>query len=558
MTLSSGNTSSPPLPWRREALLLAAVLAVATAMRLYDLDRLPPGLWFDEGLAGLNGLSILHEKHFRLYSDNREFFGGAPTYAEEPMYHYLAALAVAVFGPTVLALRLTSAMVGILTVGAFYGMVRTLWDAQRALLAALLLAVFRWHVHFSRTAFRTILVPLFACLFFWLWWRGVERKSRTWLIVAGVVLGLGFYTYFAFQLILPAWLCYGLVRLWRERDRRRELVLDLIWPLGVAILVALPLAGYLSANPDVARGRMGTLSIFTQGPDSPAQQQLAPEQRGNTPMELLAKNVWFNIRQFWGRGDHVAKHNVPYMSVFDPVSGAVFAVGIWAALTGLVRDHRNALILLWTAWLACASIFSLGAPNLLRTVGMIPPVILILTQGYWYVRMIIAKHSRVASYIVLGGLVAGFAGNEIYRYFVLWRNNPHVAREFNTTYREVADLITTRLGDCEVHIPRDHFRHCTLQYLLYGQTHVREMKRPDSLARNEVSARPRVFIATDWTFSASGARKESDWTRWFPRAQIIWESSDGTFFAVQIPADNLLTRERAEEAARRLGMDETR
>ncbi len=556
--LPRNNTQSRPWLRRREALLLAAVLAVAAGMRLYDLQRLPPGLWFDEGLAGLNALSILHDKRFRLYSDNREFFDGAPTNAEEPMYHYLAALFVAILGPTVPALRLTSAVIGIATVGAFYGMVRTIWDGQRALLAALLLAVFRWHVHFSRTAFRTILVPLFACLFFWLWWQGVERKSRAWLIGAGIVLGLGFYTYFAFQLILPAWLCYWLVRWVREKARRHDLLQGLIWPLGAAVVVALPLVGYLAANPDVARGRMGSLSIFTQGPDSSAQRQLAPEQRGDTRMELLAKNLWFNVRQFWGRGDHVAKHNVPYMAVFDPAAGAVFAVGILATVIGLARDHRNVLIVLWAVWLACASIFSLGAPNLLRTLGMTPAVILILAQGYWSVHAAIAKHSRVVSWIVLGGLVAAFAGNEAYRYFALWRNNPYAAREFNAPYRELAALITAHLGECEVHIPRDHARHCTLRYLLYGRTNVREMKRPDSLTRDEAGNRLRVLIATDWTFSAAGARSESNWTRWFPGARIVWESSDGAFYAVEIPAGDLLTRERAEEAARYLGMDETR
>ena len=548
--------SARPWPKWLEPLLLVGLFALAAGLRFYDLNRLPPGLWFDEGLDGLNALSILHEQPLRLYFDNREFFDGKATNAEEPLFAYLLAISIAILGPTALALRVMSAFIGVLTVGVFYGMVRTIWDRRMALLSALLLAMFRWHVHFSRTAFRTILVPLFACLFFWLWWTGIERKRKAHLILAGVILGLGFYTYFAFQLIVPVWLCYWFARWWREKEHRRELVRGLVWPALAAFVVLLPLIGYFVANPDVATGRVGTLSIFERKDES-ALQQLAPEQRAASAIRQLALNAWANVRQFWWRGDHVAKHNVPYMAVFDSLSSIIFAIGLLATLLGIRRDSREVLILLWAAWLSCASIFSIGAPNLLRTLGMVPAVILILANGFLFIGKAIARgmsQRSVAGALVV--LVLWFGAMETYRYFATWRHNPRVPQEFNSAYRQLGEVIASSFNNDDVHVPGDYYGHCTLRYLLYGRKNIYEMRMPDSFVRQPDTTRDRVLIYSPWTFPRAGAQEPPE--KWFPHGLVVWAEPDSPFRAFRVPVEDLLTRGRAIEAIRGIQINPTR
>lgn len=537
--------STPVRRWPKwaEPLLLAALLALAAGLRLYDLNRLPPGLWFDEGLDGLNALSILHERHFRLYFDNREFFDGKATNAEEPMFHYLLALSIAILGPTVLALRIASASIGILTVAVFYGMVRTIWDRRMALLSAFLLAMFRWHVHFSRTAFRTILAPLFACLFFWLWWKGVEQHRRSHLILAGVALGLGCYTYFAFQLILPAWLGYWFVRWLCEKERRRDLVKGLIWPAASALVVLLPLLVYFVANPDVATGRVGSLSIFEKG--------------WAEGWRILAQNSRDNLRHFWWRGDHVAKHNIPSMAVFDPLTSAVFALGLLATLFGVRRDTRNVLVLLWAACLACASIFSFGAPNLLRTLGMVPAVVVILSNGYSLIGRTVEKRvSRPTAVFVLVLLIGWFGANETHRYFVMWRQDPRVPIEFNEPYRQMGEAIGRRFNDADVHIPGDYYHHCTLRYLLHGRKNIYEMRMPESFVRQPGTNRDRVLIYSRMTFPPSGGQEPPE--RWFPRGGVVWTTPDRMFTAFRVPVEGLMRPERAIEAIRGFPINPTR
>ena len=527
--------------------MIAAILALAAVLRFYDLHRLPPGLWFDEGLNGLNALSILHDQPVRLYFDNREFFGGQTKFGQEPMYHYLLALAIAIMGPTALAIRATSAVIGVATVGVFYGMVRTIWGRGTALLATVLLALFRWHVHFSRIGFRTILAPLFACLFFWLWWHGVEKGKRLSLILAGVCLGLGLYTYPAFQLIVPVWICLVLLRVWREKDRRRDLGRALLWPTIAALIVLLPLVGYFATHPEVAAGRVGSLTVFEH-----AKEAQAKGVQTESGWQMLAENACDNVRHFWWRGDHVAKHNVPLMAVFDPLTSAIFAVGIIVTLVGVWRDPRNALLLLWAAWLACASIFSFGAPNLLRTVGMVPAIVLLLANGYlWIARRIESALSRQTAALVLVVLVGWFGANEARRYFLTWRQHPLVPQEFNAPYRELAEAVIALGEGVDVHIPGDYYHHFTLRYLLYGRNNIHEMQMPDSLARQPDTTRDRVLVFTGWTFPPFGLAGAPP-ARFFPRGRLVWAMRDGPFAAFEVPVDNLMTAEQGAEATRGL------
>ncbi|MBM3334925.1 glycosyltransferase family 39 protein, partial [Candidatus Sumerlaeota bacterium] len=485
---------------------------------------------YDEGLDGLNALSILHDRPLRLYFENREFFDGKATNAEEPLFHYLLAIAIAFAGPTVLALRLTSAIIGTATVGVFYAMVRTIWGRNLALLSALLLAVCRWHVHFSRTSFRTILVPLFACLFFWLWWNGVERRSKIYLILSGIALGLGFYTYFAFQLILPAWLCYIAMRWLVERDHRGNLRQAFIFTVAAALITVAPLIGYFATHHDVATGRVGALSIFAKDFDS--------------ALRTLGHNLWVNIHHFWWRGDHVAKHNVPHMAVFDPLTAAVFLVGLISTIFGVRRDLRNLLVLLWAVWISCASVFSEGAPNLLRTLGMVPAVVLILGNGYV---LLFRAAERVSRRVAIGALVAmlsWFVANETYRYFTVWRADPAVRREFNYSYRQLAQAILSLDKDTDVYLPGDYYSHCSVRYLLYERKNVRPMVIPDSFLATKDARHDRALFYSHMTFLGNTWMGDL-LPKVFPEGETIWHSTDGFFAAYQIAAGDLLTPDRA-------------
>lgn len=487
----------------------------------------PPGLWFDEAINGLNALSILHEQPIRVYFDNREYFGGEIRNGQEPLYHYIVALWLRLKRnqePEIRKayqaawIRKASEFVGYLTLLVFFAMVLSIWGGLvegRALLALFLLAFFRWHVHFSRIGFRTILVPLFACLFFWLWWRGVEKGKRASLVASGVFLGLGFYTYPAFQLVVAAWLSWVVWRWIFEKERRRQLVISTVVAGVIALVVIAPLLHYFATHPDVVSGRTSSLSIF--------------KQPGRSGWELLGQNIWDNIHHFWWKGDHVAKHNVPYMPVFDPLTGSVFALGLIVTVAGARRDSRNVLLLLWIFWVSLASVLSYGAPNLLRTLGMVPAVILVLTKGYiWIYQKIEKRFSKNFAAVVLLVLSFWFAGIETYRYHWVWRHDPkvlpQVLKEFNVMHHDVAEAVAIGAFGREVHIVPEVRVHPTIQFLLYGFD-VRDLVVPDSLVRRGEDDRDRFLIYGIWTIPDKNGRDV--FRILYPNAPVLGRSNSG-------------------------------
>src|SRR5436190_23108050 len=93
---------------KRELVLILFILAIASFFRFYQLNKFPPGLYPDEAMDGSNGLIANSTGGYKLfYPENNGRMG---------LYINLQALAIKEFGNTAWALRMVSALFGILTV----------------------------------------------------------------------------------------------------------------------------------------------------------------------------------------------------------------------------------------------------------------------------------------------------------------------------------------------------------------------------------------------------------------------------------------------------------
>ncbi len=112
------------------------ILAVAAAFRLWQLASVPPGLFGDEAVNGLDALDVLAGRARIFYPAN---------YGREGLAMLLFAGAIHAWGPTALALRIPTALAGSATALATYWLGRELLTGTRyrgalvPLLAALLL-----------------------------------------------------------------------------------------------------------------------------------------------------------------------------------------------------------------------------------------------------------------------------------------------------------------------------------------------------------------------------------------------------------------------------------
>jgi 4-amino-4-deoxy-L-arabinose transferase-like glycosyltransferase len=194
----------------RTALLLAAILAVATVLRTAQLATIPPGLSQDEAANAFNAWCLLHTGtdqtgtpwpflYTRALGENRS---ALQLYAILPFQ--------AMGGMNVWTTRLPFALAGVLTVLLVFVIARRWFDTPTGLLAAALLATNSWHITLTRFGLEAALAPLLVCLAVGaaLWsgippldTRAVRPPWATFL--AGLVIGVVCMGYAAVRLFIP-------------------------------------------------------------------------------------------------------------------------------------------------------------------------------------------------------------------------------------------------------------------------------------------------------------------------------------------------------------------
>ena len=176
------------LPWAA----LAAILILALGVRLYHLQELPAGLWYDEA----NNLA--QARHIQTDP------GSTPAYvpaADIPSLFLMPVAAVIeLTGVTLTAGRIVSVAFALAGVVAVFLLVRLMLGPYMGLVAAFLMAVMRWDIIWSRVGMHGITAPLFAALTAYLTLRALRTGRISDFGYAGAALGLGMWVYASFRL----------------------------------------------------------------------------------------------------------------------------------------------------------------------------------------------------------------------------------------------------------------------------------------------------------------------------------------------------------------------
>jgi 4-amino-4-deoxy-L-arabinose transferase-like glycosyltransferase len=214
-----------------EAAVLGLVLVLGALLRLPMLGQVPNGLFLDEASHGYDAYALLqtgadqYGVRWPLFAEGLDDF--TPT-----LYTLLVIPSVAALGLTEVAVRLPAALVGLLTVYTTYLCGRALLGGAAGLAGAALVAISPWQILPSRTGAEWVLLPLFTTTGVWLLARG--RVHGPSLLLAGLTLGAGLYSYAFARLLVPL-LLVGFAALWW-----RELLLRWRWAVaGLVVLLAL-------------------------------------------------------------------------------------------------------------------------------------------------------------------------------------------------------------------------------------------------------------------------------------------------------------------------------
>jgi len=295
---------------------LAVIVLLGGALRAYNVGDNPYGFFADEASFGYNAYTILRhgtDEHGVRFPLLFRAFGEYKL----PVYIYGLVPFIAVFGLTETAVRLATAAFGTATIGAMYLLARLMFRSEGAgLLAALVLAVEPWHVHYSRTGIGdftayAFLLTLGLGLF-------LVGRERSWCWPASAAtFGLSLYAYRAAWYFVPLVLVALAVLYWRDLIQRWRLAL-----LSGLILVvmATPLAWHLLLGPG---DRVREVAV------------LGSEQRRDRSV-WETYDAYFGVSFLFERGD-----NGPITRHYLPGHGQLYWLQAPFLLLGLIAIARQ-------------------------------------------------------------------------------------------------------------------------------------------------------------------------------------------------------------------------
>ncbi len=204
---------------------LAALIVLAAALRLATLDQ--QSFWYDEAFTPV------HVLHSGLGATLRAVVHHENT---PPLWYLIAWADARLFGDGALALRLPSAIAGVLTVPVVWGVAQQLAGRRAALIAAAIVAVNPLFVWYSQEARAYGLFVLTAALALLCFVRALDEPSPARLAAFALTGALALLShYFAVFLLVP-------MALWLLLDsRNRRATAAAVAALGAVGLALLPL-----------------------------------------------------------------------------------------------------------------------------------------------------------------------------------------------------------------------------------------------------------------------------------------------------------------------------
>lgn len=497
------------------ALLLLAIL-IAIFFRLYDLDRTPPGLHYDEAFSGLDAKHLLRGEGFPI------FFEG--NFGREPLSIYLVAGVFALLGETIFDIRLASALVGIITIPALYLLAQELFRSEEGslaylpLLSAFSLATLYWHIHFSRVGIAPILLPLFAVLSFYFLWRGFRTGRSLSFALSGIFLGGSLYTYRAARLLPLLFILLCAYRALMEKEALRRHLWGLVILFSVAFLVFAPLGYYFLSHRQISTQRESDLSILSRGVGS------------ETPLVTLVGNLGKSLALFSLRGDDDPRSNLPGRPALDPFLSLAFIVGCGVSV---VRGKRSqyGFLLLWLGVMLLPTTLSEYAPHFRRAIGVMPAVALLVALGLAKLIDLLEGLVRrwsswadrtprwVSISLIAGGLL--ISGLITFRdYFLIWGPSNDLFYAFDVGLVDMAEYIKGLPPDEQIYLSPVQSDHPTLLFLL------------DGIKTKSLDGRRGMVLPTDGRATTYLVITHEDETslpllqRYFPQGEVVFDSRD--------------------------------
>jgi len=404
LTLHSGRRRFPRGDW----LILTAVLLLAALTRFPALDRVPPG-WRDDELIEIEMDTRIQQGWRPLYIREAE--------GHEPLYHYLHAGTLTLFGHSTYGYRWLPAAFGALSTALLIALARRLFGLRVAALTGALYGVGIWPALYSRFGVRHIGVMPFILLALYAVFQISNLKSPISNLklglLAGAAMGLGLYVYYAAWAMPVFAVAFGVYLFLFHRERLRA-----VWP---SLLLALVAAGIIFAplGLDLARGPQVTRIEVT---GAPLRALL------NGDLLPVIQTTLGTLGMFTFAGDPEWLYNFSGLPLFDWITGAMFYLGLIICLIRW-RDARYGFVLVWLITGLAPAFISVPPASYSHTIAAQGAVYLLPALGLSNIQYPIPNIKWRAPILKLGYLVfVVWVGWYTYHYYFDWWPNHAMVR----------------------------------------------------------------------------------------------------------------------------------
>ncbi len=389
---------------------LLVLLFLSLCFGIYRLTEIPITVHGDEGMVGDYARRILRG-HF-------DTFFSPSWYAIPQFFYSIPACGMFLFGDNLFGLRMSTAILGTLSVIPFYFLARSWWGKRAAFFSGLLLISNHWFVHLMHCGVNYVQASFFAITLFSLSHFAYRRHSLEWYLGAGLVMGLALMSYQSNYLLPFLWIAsQGWYWILRKADFRQTFVATVV-PLVIAFLTIGPLLTheYTNNNKDElfrARAR----SVVVWNPENYKHLDYVYRANGNGGV------IWRNQieRTFLSPilyPDASIQYN-GFAPFLDWMTSILFMLAVVIAGYRFF-DIRWSMPVLWLiALFFMGGVLTIDAPFFPRLAG-VTTLFFLLIGGVFSEVLNVSEnrsHARNAAiaFVVLAALTAG--GMNLYRYF---------------------------------------------------------------------------------------------------------------------------------------------
>lgn len=360
----------------KKSIAVAAILMLASFIRLWHLDSFPQSLSIDEASIGYNAWSILEtlRDEFGVYMplSFRSFGDYKP-----PMNIYLTSISIALFELDELSVRLPVALTSVLLIAVSILLLKKLkFSSNAALISGLWLTLLGWNIFYSRASFEAISALFLTLLgFYWyLVWR--QKRTAFSLLGAATVWGLSIWTYHSQRVFIPLLVLFLLMidKKILLKDKRVYISALVLISFFVALFVLL----YFDRS---ALGRASNL-FLTQDPVISKQLNHNIFDTFTISKKIFEQYLHYFSLKFWfWKSGIITPAGYQGIGLLNLVDLPVFVLGIYSLFKSKNIFLRK-LVIFWFLAGPVAAAFTRGDPSPIRTIVWMPFFVFVMASGF--------------------------------------------------------------------------------------------------------------------------------------------------------------------------------